>query len=152
MQVSISRLNGTVDQVDFDELVWQTMYTVLYFYPRDNTPGCSLQAQQFSALHDAFYQLGVQVFGVSKDSHNSHCRFSQKYNLRFELISDEKWLLHNHFGAVGEKTLYGKKYTWTIRSTYILDRHWNILHSWTNVKANGHAAVVLDWLHNALNW
>ena len=87
---------------------------------------------------------------MSKDSHKSHCNFMNKHGLRFPLISDPEWLLHKQFGAVGEKSLYGKKYIGTIRSTYILDQKGAVLHQWTNVKAGGHAEKVLHTLPEIL--
>lgn len=117
--------------------------TLLYFYPKDNTPGCTLEAQDFTRLKSDFAKLGIQIIGVSKDSEASHEKFTTSCNLGIELISDESGELHEQFGVIGEKKNYGKVYVGVIRSTFLLDSTGKILQEWRNVKATGHAEKVL---------
>jgi peroxiredoxin Q/BCP len=151
MIVSISSPNGSQDMVEFSHIIWRQSYTVLYFYPKDNTSGCTLEAQEFDALRTWFADRGVQIIGVSKDSHKSHCSFIEKHWLWIPLISDPEWLLHKQFGAVGEKSMYGKKYIGTIRSTFLLDSSWNVVYHWPNVQARWHAQEVLDYITTHLS-
>lgn len=116
---------------------------VLYFYPKDNTPGCTREAQAFSAASKAFAKAGARVVGVSKDSVKSHGGFRDKYALTFPLLSDPELTLHGAFGAYGEKTMYGKKVMGTIRSTFVIDRDGTIARVFPNVKVDGHADAVL---------
>lgn len=117
--------------------------TLLYFYPKDDTPGCTLEAQDFTRLKTEFENLGIQVIGVSKDSESSHAKFCNKYDLGIQLLSDESGELHEKFGVIGEKKNYGKTYIGVIRSTFLLDQAWNILQEWRNVRATWHAQKVL---------
>jgi len=117
--------------------------TLLYFYPKDDTPGCTLEAQDFTWLMPDFAKLGIQIIGVSKDSEASHENFCNKYSLAIKLISDESGELHEQFGVIGEKKNYGKVYIGVIRSTFLLDSTGNIVKEWRNVKATGHAEKVL---------
>jgi thioredoxin-dependent peroxiredoxin len=117
--------------------------TLLYFYPKDDTTGCTMEAQDFTRLKKEFEALGIQIIGVSKDSETSHAKFSTKCNLGIDLISDEDGSLHNQFGVIGEKKNYGKVYIGVIRSTFLLDQSGKILKEWRNVKATGHAEKVL---------
>lgn len=95
--------------------------TLLYFYPKDDTPGCTLEAQDFTRLVSDFAKLGIQIIGVSRDSEASHEKFCNKYSLGIKLISDESGELHEQFGVIGEKKNYGKVYIGVIRSTFLLD-------------------------------
>lgn len=117
--------------------------TVVYFYPRDNTPGCTREAIEFTGLAKAFQKLGVTVCGVSKDSIKSHCGFRDKHALSIKLLADEDLAVHRSFGAFGEKTMYGKKVEGTIRSTFLLDGKGVVLRAWPSVKVDGHAEAVL---------
>jgi len=146
LDVSVSFPDGSDKSLSFSDLVKQSNYTILYFYPKDNTSGCTIEAKDFSGLVDRFSSYDVQIVGVSKDSHKSHCWFMDKHGLLFPLISDPEWLLHNQFGAVGEKSLYGKTYTGTIRSTFILDTNGDILHQRTKVRVKWHVQEVLDYV------
>jgi thioredoxin-dependent peroxiredoxin len=129
--------------MNLSSLLSQSPRTLLYFYPKDNTPGCTLEAQDFTRLKGEFAKLGIQIIGVSKDSETSHDKFTTKCNLGIELISDEDGSLHGKFGVIGEKKNYGKVYVGVIRSTFLLDSTGNILREWRNVKATGHAEKVL---------
>jgi len=116
---------------------------VLYFYPKDNTPGCTREAQAFTKLVGAFKKAGAAVVGVSKDSVASHCGFRDKLKLKIPLLSDPDLAVHKAYGAWGEKTLYGKKTTGVIRSTFLIDGKGRIQRAWSNVKVDGHAEAVL---------
>jgi thioredoxin-dependent peroxiredoxin len=126
-----------------NSLLQKSPLTLLYFYPKDDTPGCTLEAQDFTRLVPEFAELGIQIVGVSKDSEVSHAKFCNKYDLGVTLISDEDGLLHEQFGVIGEKKNYGKIYIGVIRSTFLLDQTGKILQEWRNVKAKGHAEKVL---------
>jgi peroxiredoxin Q/BCP len=114
----------------------ESQYTLLYFYPKDDTPGCTLEAQDFTRLKNEFEKHGIQIIGVSKDSETSHAKFCNKFNLGIQLISDEEEALHKQFNVIGEKKNYGKIYIGVIRSTFLLDQDGNILKEWRNVKAS----------------
>ncbi|MBC7498447.1 peroxiredoxin [Candidatus Gracilibacteria bacterium] len=118
-------------------------YTLIYFYPKDDTPGCTLEAQDFTGLVPDFAKLAIQIVGVSKDSEISHAKFCNKYDLGITLISDIDGSLHEQFAVIGEKKNYGKVYIGVIRSTFLLDNTGEILKEWRNVKATGHAEKVL---------
>jgi len=126
-----------------NSLLSKSPLTLLYFYPKDDTPGCTLEAVDFTRLKDEFGALGIQIVGVSQDSWVSHAKFCIKYNLGIELIADEDASLHHQFGVIGEKKNYGKTYIGTIRSTFLLDSSGEILQEWRNVKATWHAEKVL---------
>jgi peroxiredoxin Q/BCP len=96
-------------------------YTLLYFYPKDDTPGCTLEATDFTRLVPDFAKLGIQIVGISQDSEVSHAKFCNKYDLGITLISDTDGSLHNQFGVIGEKKNYGKVYIGVIRSTFLLN-------------------------------
>jgi thioredoxin-dependent peroxiredoxin len=116
---------------------------VLYFYPADDTPGCTKEACQFNEGLAAFRGLDVDVVGVSPDDAASHQRFRAKYGLRFELLSDPTKAVMAKYGAWGEKMMYGKKVNGVIRSTFIVGPTGRIEHAWYGVRADGHAAKVL---------
>jgi peroxiredoxin Q/BCP len=116
---------------------------VLYFYPRDNTPGCTREAQAFTKLLPAFKKAGAEVVGVSKDSVASHCGFRDKLKLKVTLLSDPDLATHKAYGAYGEKTMYGKKVMGVIRSTFLIDAKGKIARAWSSVKVDGHAEAVL---------
>ena len=117
---------------------------VIYFYPRDDTPGCTKEACQFNDALSQFEGLGVPVIGISPDKAASHARFRDKYGLRFALLSDPDHGVMESYGAWGEKTLYGKVTTGVIRSTFLVDEKGKIARAWYHVKADGHAAKVLE--------
>ncbi|WP_010477709.1 peroxiredoxin [Thermococcus zilligii] len=119
-------------------------WTVLYFYPKDNTPGCTAEAMEFTELLPEFEKLGVQVIGVSRDSPKSHHRFKEKHGLKVKLLSDPSAGLHRALGAWGKKKGYGREYEGAIRSTFILNPEGEIVWKRTNVQARGHAKEVLE--------
>jgi peroxiredoxin Q/BCP len=116
---------------------------VLYFYPKDNTPGCTLEAQGFRDHLKAFAKAGFRVAGVSKDSAKSHCGFIEKHSLNFTLLSDTEGTLCEAFGAWGEKKNYGKTYMGIIRSTFVVGADGRILKVYPKVSVKGHAEQVL---------
>lgn len=117
---------------------------VLYFYPKDNTPGCTMQAQQFRDLHAEFVKAGCTVVGVSRDSLKSHENFKAKLGLPFELISDIEGMLCRMFDVVKNKMLYGKKVLGIQRSTFLIDADGILVEEWRTTKADGNAAAVLE--------
>ena len=118
--------------------------TVLYFYPADDTPGCTKEACQFNDNLATFSRAGAHVVGISPDGAAKHQRFRDKYGLRFPLLSDPEHKVMESYGAWGEKTLYGKKTTGVIRSTFLLDDKGKVVRAWYNVRADGHAEKVLE--------
>lgn len=116
---------------------------VVYFYPADDTPGCTKEACQFNDLLADFAALGVDVVGISPDGDESHRRFRTKYGLGVRLASDPEHLVMKRYGAWGEKTLYGRVSTGVIRSTFLVDAEGRVERIWRHVRADGHAAKVL---------
>ena len=116
---------------------------VLYFYPADDTPGCTKEACQFSDGLAGFRRLDVRVLGVSPDDAAAHVAFRAKYGLDFDLLSDPDKKVMTKYGAYGEKMMYGKKVIGVIRSTFIIGPSGKVERAWSNVRADGHAAKVL---------
>lgn len=119
---------------------------VLYFYPKDSTPGCTTEAQEFSARLAQFQAAGYAVAGISRDSVGSHRRFACKYELNVALLADADEAVCRQFDVIKEKNMYGKKVRGIERSTFVLDRHGALIHEWRKVRAAGHAQAVLDTL------
>lgn len=116
---------------------------VLYFYPKDDTPGCTKEAQEFRDVLGEFTDAGAVVLGVSKDSCNSHDKFIDKYSLNFTLISDDKGELCDAYGVWIEKSMYGKKYMGIDRSTFLIDTEGTVRKTWRKVSVTGHVEEVL---------
>jgi thioredoxin-dependent peroxiredoxin len=129
------------DKVSLKDFKGKTV--VLYFYPRDNTPGCTLEAQDFQKALPAFKKRGAVVLGVSGDSIASHCKFRDKYSLAFPLLSDPKHEVMDAYGVWGEKVLYGKKSMGVIRTTLIIDADGKVKTVFPKVKVKGHVDAVL---------
>ena len=121
-------------------------WVVLYFYPKDDTPGCTTEACDFTAGIKGFEKLNATVFGVSKDTPESHQKFVKKYRLKVTLLSDVDRKVHVDYGAWGNKKLYGKLLEGVIRSTVLIDPAGKIAHHWPNVRAKGHAEKVQEKL------
>jgi thioredoxin-dependent peroxiredoxin len=119
---------------------------VLYFYPADDTPGCTTEACQFNDELKAFAQLDTVVLGVSPNNEASHIKFREKYGLKFNLLCDPDKKMMEKYGAYGEKILYGKTVIGVIRSTFIIGPTGTIERTWYSIKTNGHAAKVLEAL------
>jgi peroxiredoxin Q/BCP len=122
---------------------------VLYFYPRDNTPGCTREACDFRDQHAKLVKAGAAVLGVSGDSLKSHDGFRAKYELPFELLADEDHKVASAFGAYGEKLMYGRKVKGVIRSTFLIDEQGKLAAAWSPVKVDGHVDQVLEALTGA---
>jgi peroxiredoxin Q/BCP len=116
---------------------------VVYFYPKDDTPGCTKEACQFNDALTQFSGLGIDVLGVSADDGESHRRFRARYGLSFPLLTDASHIIASRYGAFGEKTLYGRLTTGVIRSTFLIDPESRVERAWYGVRADGHAAQVL---------
>jgi thioredoxin-dependent peroxiredoxin len=119
-------------------------HVVLYFYPKDSTPGCTLEGQDFRDLHARFRRSKAIVLGVSRDSLASHEKFKEKQSFPFDLISDADESLCRQFDVIQEKTLYGRKFMGVVRSTFLIDDTGKLRNEWRNVKVKGHAAEVLE--------
>ena len=124
----------------------QGSIVVLYFYPKDSTPGCTTEAQQFRDLHARFAATGAVVVGVSRDSIRSHENFKAKQDLPFDLLSDAEELLCSRFAVIKQKSMYGKQVRGIERSTFIIDRRGVLRREWRGVKVAGHAQEVLDFI------
>jgi thioredoxin-dependent peroxiredoxin len=117
---------------------------VLYFYPKDSTPGCTIEAQEFQAALPRFKGLGAAVLRVSKDSIASHCKFADKFDLAFPLLSDPEANVIEAYGAWGEKNMYGKKIQGILRTTVVIDGSGVVAHVFPGVKVKGHVEAVLE--------
>jgi peroxiredoxin Q/BCP len=117
---------------------------VIYFYPKDSTPGCTTEGRDFSALHGKFKRAGTVILGVSRDSIASHEKFKAKQGFKFDLLSDPDEKLCRKFDVIHEKTLYGRKFMGVVRSTFLIDAAGKLRKEWRNVKVNGHAEAVLE--------
>ena len=116
---------------------------IIYFYPKDATPGCTIEGAQFRDLYKQFQDAGVMVFGVSRDSLTSHEKFKANMKFPFDLLSDGDEKLCKLFDVIREKNMYGKKVIGIQRSTFIMGRHNEVVQEWRGVKVEGHAAAVL---------
>jgi peroxiredoxin Q/BCP len=125
-------------------------YLVIYFYPRDNTPGCTSEAKDFSKLYKEFKKLNCDIFGISKDSVDSHKKFISKFKIPFQLLSDEKIIALKKYGAWGEKSMYGKKFMGIKRTTVLINPKGKIIKIWNNVKVKDHAKEVLSCLKEVI--
>ncbi|MEO8316395.1 MAG: peroxiredoxin [Pseudomonadota bacterium] len=121
---------------------------VLYFYPKDATSGCTVEAQEFRDLHASFRRAGAQVLGVSRDNLKSHAKFREKEALPFHLLSDPDEALCKFFDVIREKSLYGRKYMGIERSTFLIDDKGILRQEWRKVKVAGHAQEVLEALRS----
>ncbi len=121
---------------------------ILYFYPKDDTPGCTLESKDFSKLNSMINKKNTVVLGVSKDSIESHLKFKKKYKLKFDLLSDEKLYAIKKYGAWGMKSFLGKKYKGVIRSTFLINSKGKIHKIWSNVRVRDHAKSVVEEIKN----
>jgi peroxiredoxin Q/BCP len=125
-------------------------YLVIYFYPRDNTPGCTNEAKDFSKLYKEFKKLNSEIIGISKDNIESHNKFISKFKIPFQLLSDEKIIALKKYGAWGEKSMYGKKFMGIKRTTVLINPKGKIIKIWNNVKVTDHAKEVLSLLKETI--
>ncbi|MEC4815920.1 MAG: thioredoxin-dependent thiol peroxidase [Scytonema sp. PMC 1069.18] len=130
-----------VSLIDFSN-----QWVVLYFYPKDDTPGCTTEAKDFTELDGEFSKLGAKVLGVSPDSEKSHCKFINKHNLSITLLSDPEHQVAEAYGAWRLKKFMGKEYMGVERSTFLIAPDQTIAYAWAKVKAKGHANAVMDKL------
>ncbi len=121
---------------------------VIYFYPKDNTPGCTTESQHFRDLYPEFQKAGCDVVGISRDSIKSHENFKAKFNLPFALLSDAEEKVCTQFGVIKMKKLYGKEVRGIERSTFVLDKHGVLRHEWRGLKVEGHAQEVLKFVQS----
>ncbi|MCY4321286.1 MAG: peroxiredoxin [Bdellovibrionaceae bacterium] len=121
---------------------------VLYFYPKDDTPGCTSEGKDFTRLYKKFQSCHTDIIGVSRDNMSSHEKFKEKYKYSFDLISDSDEKLCRAFDVIKEKNFFGKKIMCIERSTFVLDKKGNIVKEWRKVKVSGHAQEVLDFVKN----
>lgn len=130
---------------------FKNKWVVLYFYPKDMTSGCTREAVAFSEKIEEFKKRNAEVIGISKDSVESHKKFSEKYNLKINLLSDPEAKVIKEYGAWGKKKTYGKETEGTIRSTFIISPSGEVVHEWKNVKVDGHVEEVLKRLDEIIN-
>ena len=121
---------------------------ILYFYPKDDTPGCTIESKDFNKLNSVIKKNNCVVFGISKDSIESHLKFKKKYNLNFDLLSDEKLSVIKKYGVWGMKSFLGKKYKGIIRTTFLINTKGKIHKIWSNVRVKDHAKEVYEELKN----
>jgi thioredoxin-dependent peroxiredoxin len=137
----VTLLDDTGATVKTMDLLGKTL--VLYFYPKDDTPGCTSEAGQFTDHLDAFHKKGAEVVGVSRDGPESHRAFKKKYGIPYRLLADTEQKLCDAFGVIVEKNMYGKKSLGVQRSTFLIDPTGTIVRVWPKVSVEGHAAEVL---------
>jgi len=133
---------------DFNLYPIRSKSLVIYFYPKDNTPGCTTEAQQFRDLYAEYQKAGCQIVGISRDSLKSHENFKAKFTLPFELLSDAEEIACKLFGVIKQKKLYGKDVRGIERSTFVLDAKGVIRKEWRGLKADGHAQEVLEFVQS----
>ena len=121
-------------------------YVVLYFYPKDDTPGCTIETNEFNKLLPKFKKLQCEVYGISKDSLKSHDKFRDKYKIKFDLLADEELKVLKKYKVWQKKNFMGREFMGVVRTTYLLDKKGQILKVWNNVKAKDHAIEVLEAL------
>ena len=126
----------------------QGKYVVLYFYPKDDTPGCTIETIDFNKLLPKFKKLNCEVYGVSKDNLKSHDKFRDKYKIKFDLLADEDLNVLKKYKVWGKKKFMGREFMGVIRTTYLIDKKGKILKVWENVKVKDHAKDVLETLQN----
>ena len=139
---SIPDQNGKI--IELEHLL--DKWTVVYFYPRDDTPGCTVEAKEFTDLSKKFNEHGASIYGISPDTEAKHCKFIEKHNLSVELLADTEKVMLADYGVWQEKSMYGKTYMGVVRTTYLINPAGEIAEAWTKVKAKGHAEAVLERL------
>ena len=125
----------------------KSKFIIIYFYPKDNTSGCTIETNDFNKLLSKFEKLGCKIFGISKDSIESHNKWSKKLKLKFELLADENKISLKAYKTWAKKKFMGKEFMGTIRSTFVIKKN-RIIKEWRNVKAVGHAQEVLDFIYS----
>jgi len=123
-------------------------FVVLYFYPKDDTPGCTIETNDFNKLLSKFKKLECEVYGISKDNLKSHNKFRDKYKIKFDLLSDEELKVLKKYKVWGKKKFMGREFMGIIRTTFLIDKKGKIIKIWDNVKVKDHAKEVLETLKN----
>ena len=123
-------------------------YVVIYFYPKDDTPGCTIETNDFNKLLTKFKKLECEVYGVSKDNLKSHDKFRDKYKIKFDLLADEELKVLKKYKVWGKKKFMGREFMGILRTTFLIDKKGKIIKVWDNVKVKYHAKAVLDTLKN----
>ena len=144
-------INFKAESTNRDEFVLKDQlgsYNVLFFYPKDNTPGCTQEGLDFSNNFTKFKKLNTKIYGISRDSLKSHDNFKNKYKYKFDLISDPDEYLCNLFDVIKEKNMYGKKYMGIERSTFIINPKGVLIREWRKVKVKDHSDEVLQYIKN----
>jgi peroxiredoxin Q/BCP len=126
-------------------------YVIIYFYPKDDTPGCTIETNDFNKLLPKFKKLNCEILGISKDNLKSHNKFRDKYKIKFDLLADEELKVLKKYKVWGKKKFMGREFMGIIRSTYLIDKKGKILKVWDNVKVKDHAKEVLKTLQNIIN-
>lgn len=139
---ALKGLTGDGSELKLPSLKGQ--WLVVYFYPKDSTPGCTTEAKDFRDLYPAFRKRHAQIIGVSRDSQKSHANFANKQELPFPLVSDADETWCRAFDVIHEKVLYGKRFMGIVRSTFLIDPEGRLAAEWRGVKVSGHAQAVLD--------
>ena len=121
-------------------------YVVIYFYPKDDTPGCTIETNDFNKLLPKFKKLNCEIFGISKDTIKSHDKFREKFKIKFDLLSDEEIKVLKRYKVWGKKKFMGREFMGIIRSTLLIDKKGKVLKVWDNVKVKDHAKEVLETL------
>ncbi len=142
--LSIKLIDEKGQETSLEKLLGKKV--LIYFYPKDNTPGCTIEACNFRDANQEIANKNIQIIGVSKDSQSSHQKFKKKFSLNFPLWSDPDHKLMEAFGAWGEKRMMGKTYFGTKRSTFLINERGKIIKVWLNVKAKNHSQEVLDYI------
>ena len=119
---------------------------IVFFYPKDDTPGCTIETNEFNKLLSKFKKLGCEVYGISKDSLKSHDKFKEKYKIKFDLLADEELKVLKKYKVWKKKKFMGREFMGVVRTTYLIDKRGQILKVWNNVKAKDHAKEVLETL------
>ena len=126
-------------------------YVVLYFYPKDDTPGCTIETNDFNKMLSKFKKLDCEIFGISKDSLKSHDKFREKYRIKFDLLSDEDLKVLKKYKVWGKKKFMGREYMGINRTTFLIDKKGKIIKIWENVKVKDHAKEVFETLKSIIN-
>ena len=123
-------------------------FVIIYFYPKDDTPGCTIETNDFNKLLSKFKKLDCEVYGISKDNLKSHDKFRDKYKIKFDLLADEELKVLKKYGVWGKKKFMGREFMGIIRTTFLLDKKSKIIKIWNNVKVKDHAKEVLETVKN----
>ena len=125
-------------------------YVVLYFYPKDDTPGCTIETNDFNKLYSKFKKLDCEIYGISKDNIKSHDKFREKYKIKFDLLSDEEIKVLKKYKVWAKKKFMGREFMGIVRTTFLIDKKGKIIKIWNNVKVKDHAKEVLETLKDII--